>query len=50
MIRKAVDWLVAIQNRDGGWGESCDSYKLDYKGLRTRAVDGVANGLGACWA
>jgi squalene cyclase len=23
---------VAIQNADGGWGEDCDSYKLDYKG------------------
>jgi squalene-hopene/tetraprenyl-beta-curcumene cyclase len=32
MVRKAVDWLVAIQNEDGGWGESCDSYRLDYKG------------------
>ena len=32
MMRKGADWLVAIQNPDGGWGESCDSYKLDYKG------------------
>jgi squalene-hopene/tetraprenyl-beta-curcumene cyclase len=32
MVRKAVDWLVRIQNPDGGWGENCDSYKLDYKG------------------
>jgi squalene-hopene/tetraprenyl-beta-curcumene cyclase len=32
MVRKAVDWLIAIQNPDGGWGENCDSYKLDYKG------------------
>lgn len=31
-IRKAVDWLVAIQNPDGGWGEFADSYKLDYSG------------------
>jgi squalene-hopene/tetraprenyl-beta-curcumene cyclase len=31
-VRKAADWLIAIQNRDGGWGEDCDSYKLDYKG------------------
>ncbi len=31
-IRKAVDWLASIQNDDGGWGETCDSYKLDYKG------------------
>jgi squalene-hopene/tetraprenyl-beta-curcumene cyclase len=31
-IRKAVDWLAAIQNADGGWGEDGSSYKLDYKG------------------
>ena len=31
-MRKAVDWLVAIQNKDGGWGEDCNSYKLDYSG------------------
>ena len=24
--RRAVDWLVAHQNEDGGWGESCASY------------------------
>ncbi len=33
-IRKAVDWLVTIQNPDGGWGEDCDSYDLAYKGYR----------------
>ncbi len=32
MIRKAVDWLIAIQNPDGGWGEDGTSYKLGYKG------------------
>jgi squalene-hopene/tetraprenyl-beta-curcumene cyclase len=32
VVRKAVDWLFRIQNADGGWGESCDSYRLDYKG------------------
>jgi squalene-hopene/tetraprenyl-beta-curcumene cyclase len=31
-MRKARDWLVAIQNDDGGWGEDGTSYKLDYKG------------------
>ncbi|MCQ4190069.1 squalene--hopene cyclase [Methylocystis suflitae] len=30
--RRAVAWLVAIQNEDGGWGEDLASYKLDYKG------------------
>jgi squalene-hopene/tetraprenyl-beta-curcumene cyclase len=32
MIRKAVDWLISIQNPDGGWGEDAASYRLDYKG------------------
>jgi len=32
MIRKAVDWLVAIQNPDGGWGEDATTYRLDYRG------------------
>jgi len=32
MVRKAADWLIAIQNEDGGWGEDCTSYKLDYRG------------------
>ncbi len=32
-FRKAVDWLAAIQNPDGGWGEDGTSYKLDYRGL-----------------
>ncbi|HWX48544.1 MAG TPA: squalene--hopene cyclase [Roseomonas sp.] len=31
-VRKAADWLLAIQNPDGGWGEDCESYRLDYRG------------------
>ena len=31
-LRKAVAWLVRIQNSDGGWGEDGASYKLDYRG------------------
>jgi squalene-hopene/tetraprenyl-beta-curcumene cyclase len=31
-MRKAVAWLAAIQNSDGGWGEDASSYKLDYHG------------------
>ena len=32
MMARAADWLIAIQNEDGGWGEDCASYRLDYKG------------------
>jgi squalene-hopene/tetraprenyl-beta-curcumene cyclase len=31
-MRRAVSWLVEIQNPDGGWGEDGDSYNLAYKG------------------
>jgi squalene-hopene/tetraprenyl-beta-curcumene cyclase len=33
MIRKAADWLLSVQNEDGGWGEDAVSYRLDYGGL-----------------
>lgn len=26
MIARAVQWMVSVQNPDGGWGESCHSY------------------------
>jgi squalene-hopene/tetraprenyl-beta-curcumene cyclase len=32
MVARAADWLLSIQNSDGGWGEDGASYKLDYKG------------------
>ena len=32
MVRKAADWLISIQNADGGWGEDGVSYKLGYRG------------------
>ncbi|MBC7497236.1 MAG: squalene--hopene cyclase [Sphingomonadaceae bacterium] len=31
-VRRGADWLVAVQNPDGGWGETCDSYALDRSG------------------
>ena len=31
-VARAADWLAAIQNDDGGWGEDGASYKLDYHG------------------
>jgi len=33
VIRKAAEWLLSIQNEDGGWGEDAISYRLDYKGF-----------------
>ncbi|CAB3806828.1 Squalene--hopene cyclase [Paraburkholderia caffeinitolerans] len=31
-MKRAAQWLVAIQNDDGGWGEDGTSYKLEYRG------------------
>ena len=31
-IRRAVSWLFAIQNDDGGWGEDASSYELEPHG------------------
>ncbi len=31
-VERAAQWLVSIQNPDGGWGEDGASYKLDYRG------------------
>jgi squalene-hopene/tetraprenyl-beta-curcumene cyclase len=31
-VRRAVAWLLAVQNQDGGWGEDGESYRLGYKG------------------
>jgi squalene-hopene/tetraprenyl-beta-curcumene cyclase len=33
-VRRAADWLIGIQNEDGGWGEGCESYRLDYQGYQ----------------
>lgn len=31
-MRRGAEWLLAIQNSDGGWGEDGTSYRLDYAG------------------
>ena len=49
MMRKAVDWLVSIQNADGGWGEDATSYRLDYKGFEGAPDHRLANGMGLAW-
>ncbi len=37
-MRKAVGWLVSIQNADGGWGEDGDELQARLSRLRARAV------------
>lgn len=48
-IRRAVEWLFAHQNADGGWGESCMTYSdpsLRGRGASTASQTGWAlNGL-----
>jgi squalene-hopene/tetraprenyl-beta-curcumene cyclase len=46
MVAKAVGWLRAIQNADGGWGEDCDSYALD----RTGHVPAPSTASQTAWA
>ena len=46
-MRKAANWLIAIQNDDGGWGEDGSSYKLDYKGYERAPSYRVTDRLGA---
>ncbi|WP_206996508.1 squalene--hopene cyclase [Trinickia mobilis] len=36
-IRRAAQWLISIQNEDGGWGEDGTSYKLNYRGYEKAA-------------
>ena len=31
MVNKGTDWLLRVQNPDGGWGESCHSYDDESK-------------------
>ena len=37
VMARGADWLLAIQNADGGWGEDCESYGLDYAGYTPHA-------------
>lgn len=36
-MQRAANWLIQIQNDDGGWGEDGASYKLDYRGYERAA-------------
>ncbi len=37
VMRRAVTWLEAVQNPDGGWGEDDRSYQLGYQGYQPSA-------------
>lgn len=43
-VKKAARWLAAVQNQDGGWGESCASY------LEDRFVPGPSTPSQTAWA
>lgn len=43
IISRAVNWLKSIQNNDGGFGESCDSYRVGhYVGLNQSVASQTA--------
>jgi squalene-hopene/tetraprenyl-beta-curcumene cyclase len=50
VMRKAVDWLVSIQNEDGGWGEDATSYRLNYKGFDKGTDGGSTTASQTAWA
>ncbi|NVN12422.1 squalene--hopene cyclase [Nguyenibacter vanlangensis] len=37
-VRRAVDWLRAVQREDGGWGEDCASYEGAAPGRYTESL------------
>lgn len=37
-VRRAARWVCAVQNEDGGWGESCESYVRPEKRGRGRST------------
>jgi squalene-hopene/tetraprenyl-beta-curcumene cyclase len=50
VMRKAADWLVSIQNEDGGWGEDATSYRLNYKGFDKGTDGGPTTASQTAWA
>nr|XP_018897059.1 PREDICTED: uncharacterized protein LOC109030518 [Bemisia tabaci] len=45
-IQRAVGWLLAVQNGDGGWGESASSYEFEY----ARYVPAPSTATQTAWA
>ena len=50
IMRKAADWLLSIQNPDGGWGEDAASYRLDYKDFDKGFDGGPTTASQTAWA
>jgi squalene-hopene/tetraprenyl-beta-curcumene cyclase len=50
MMRKGVDWLLSIQNADGGWGEDATSYRLGYKEFDKGFDGGPTTASQTAWA
>jgi squalene-hopene/tetraprenyl-beta-curcumene cyclase len=43
MVERATDWMIAMQNSDGGWGESCHSYADEsFAGIGTSTASQTA--------
>ena len=38
MVQQGVEWLMSVQNEDGGWGENCISYNNPAKKARERST------------
>ena len=43
-----IDWVIAHQNEDGGWGESCGSY-VDFSLRGVGVQHSVTDGMGPTW-
>ena len=44
-VQKAVKWLHSVQNEDGGWGETCQSYDEEHP-----KADGPSTASQTAWA
>jgi squalene-hopene/tetraprenyl-beta-curcumene cyclase len=43
MVSRGAEWLVSVQNQDGGWGESCHSYADEsFAGIGTSTASQTA--------
>jgi squalene-hopene/tetraprenyl-beta-curcumene cyclase len=44
-VQRAAQWLRTIQNPDGGWGESCSSYRVDHFVTAPSSISQTAWGM-----